>query len=143
MFHFKFLVTILLFNLVKNGESERIRKRSSELFIPKGYSSSHLPPTENDTPVIVKVSLVVLDVRNVDETNEVTIYYSMNLHFVQYLKITQHISIELKLKLSWQDTRLKNETKAGQDFNLLDLNIFNSIWHPDAYFGLLNNKWWN
>ncbi|XP_035703117.1 glycine receptor subunit alphaZ1-like isoform X1 [Folsomia candida] len=111
-----FVISNHIENLVGGNRVRRDTdfNQNNNRLIPDEYDVNEPPPTLDGSVVYVNVSVLVLDIRDIDEMHE-------------------YISMEYKLKLFWQDLRLQNLTKPEEGFTVLSLTVLKEIWKPDIY----------
>ncbi|XP_071450142.1 glycine receptor subunit alpha-4-like [Hetaerina americana] len=111
--------------LIKKNEVhssiEKAERHNFADFIPTDYSIHDPPPLINGKPVPVKFSV---SIKNIPDINE----------------LKQMLSIEMNLRIYWQDTRLTHATdllfqRSRTNHSYLSLNpvALSNIWVPDIY----------
>ncbi|CAG7816065.1 unnamed protein product [Allacma fusca] len=82
--------------------------------IPRTYNWLDPPPTEGGLPLKLEFSVVLVNVRDIDEKK-------------------QDITMEMNLRIFWTDSRLKNLTD-GADYVVLNPESFEKyLWRPDVF----------
>ncbi|GFS87818.1 glycine receptor subunit alpha-2 [Nephila pilipes] len=119
IFHFRsslevFICKLLIIFRTVRGEEEEIREILFSDVATRNYDYLR-PPTVNDTPVNVNVSIRDVNIRSIDESD-------------------MSFSIAIELWQSWDDYRLIYPSWAKKDYQVLDSRWLEKLWTPNIYF---------
>ncbi|XP_055930009.1 glutamate-gated chloride channel-like [Argiope bruennichi] len=122
--YLKEMISIMIFVSVCIRGQEQIKEIKFSDVIPVDYDYLR-PPTVNDTPVVVTITITDVNIRSIDESD-------------------MSFSVVITLWQGWSDFRLLYPSWIESPYQVLDSRWADKLWTPNLYFvnaveGKMNN----